>query len=146
MKSFFQHGSDDRDYCKEAEDESEESQEDEPFASCRDPSDKPKKSEDDREYYNETEWNKFGRPPHYFSKKRKRSCGIQNPFLEHDSEYDSESVNVLQDEEESLAEAPRQHSPKSDEFGRRPDSSGAKEARPVGSTNAKSVNKKASID
>ena len=137
MNSLFQHDSDDRDYCKEADDESEKSQEDEPFASCRDPSDKPKKSEED----NETEWNKFGR-----SKKRKRSCGIQNPFLEDDREYYSESVNVLQDEEESLAEAPRQHSPKSDEFGRRPDSSGAKEARPVGSTNAKSVNKKASID
>ena len=70
----------------------------------------------------------------------------ENPFLEDDSEHYSDRQNSQQDEEESLAEAPRQHSPKSDEFGRRPDSSGAKEARPVGSTNAKSVNKKASID
>ena len=143
MKSFFQHDSDDRDYYKETEDESEKSQEDEPFASCPHPSDKPEKSEDDREYYKETEkfqeddeesftevrgkhsteWNKFGRPPHYFSKKRKRSCGIQNPFLEDDTEYYSESENVQQD-----------------------DSSGASLARPVGSTNAKSVNKKASIE
>ena len=137
MKSFFQHDSDDRDYNKETEDESETSQEDEPFASYPHPSDKPEKSEDDREYYKETEkfqeddeesftevrgkhsteWNKFGRPPHYFSKKRKRSCGIQNPFLEDDISVS----NIQLFPSSSLA-------------------------RPVGSTNAKSVNKKASIE
>ena len=74
----------------------------------------------------------------------------ENPFLEDDSEHYSDRQNSQQDEEESLGEAPGQHSPKCNEFGRYPDSSGAKEslnkARPLGSKNAKSVTEKASIE
>ena len=74
----------------------------------------------------------------------------ENPFIEDDSEHYSDRENSQQDEEESLSEAPGQHSPKCNEFGRYPDSSGAKEslnkARPLGSKNAKSVTEKASIE
>ena len=74
----------------------------------------------------------------------------ENPFIEDDREHYSDRETSQQDEEESLGEAPGMHSPKWNEFGRYPDSSGAKEslnkARPLGSKNAKSVTEKASIE
>ena len=69
--------------------------------------------QDDEESFTEVR----GKHSTDFSKKRKRSCGIENPFLEDDI-----SVSNIQ------------HFPSSSL------------ARPVGSTNAKSVTEKASIE